>query len=361
MLPALENAFAVDRQHTSYTISVFALAYGVLQLIFGPIGDRFGKVRVIAVAALGCAVGNLAASASNGLGQLILARAVSGALAAGVVPLTMAWIGDNVSHERHQEILAKLLGATVLGTVFGQWAGGAVPSATSWRVVFLVIAAVFCVAAMLLFPEARIRPGAVHRVQGQFLHNTASVFRTHWARVVLATTMIEGCLAYSALAFLPTHIHQAVGLPMSQAGLVVGLYGVGGLVYSRAAKTLLRYLAGSGFAMVGGLLLAISFGALSLCHELVVSLLACFVAGFGFYALHNTLQLNATQMSPACRGTAVSLFSCSLFLGQSIGILSGALLIEQTSTSRLLLLDGMGLLASGALFSRLLQYRRRPQ
>ena len=39
--------------------------------------------------------------------------------------------------------------------------------------------------------------------------------------------------------------------------------------------------------------------------------------GLGFYMLHNTLQTNATQMSPEARGTAVALFSSALYLGQT--------------------------------------------
>ncbi|TFE38166.1 MFS transporter [Paraburkholderia dipogonis] len=361
MLPSLEGNLAVDQQHAAYTISVFALAYGVFQLFFGPVGDRFGKVRVIATAAIACALGNLAASACNNIDQLLVARAVSGATAAGIVPLTMAWIGDNVGYERRQEILARFLGATVLGTIFGQLAGGTVPSVTSWRIAFLVVAAVLFTGGILTFREVRRQPAAGDPVQAQVLHNSVSVFRAPWARVVLLTTMVEGGFAYSALAFLPTHFHDAVGLSVSEAGLVVGLYGIGGLVYSRFAKSLLGYLTEAGFATLGGLLLAVSFGALSLCHQLVVSLLSCLGAGFGFYVLHNTLQLNATQMSPACRGTAVSLFSCFLFLGQSIGILSGALLIQRTSTSSLLLPSGIGLLATGGIFSVLLGRRHGPR
>jgi predicted MFS family arabinose efflux permease len=50
-------------------------------------------------------------------------------------------------------------------------------------------------------------------------------------------------------------------------------------------------------------------------------MLGCFAAGFGFYMLHNTLQVQATQMAPASRGTAVTLFACLLFFGQSSGVL----------------------------------------
>jgi predicted MFS family arabinose efflux permease len=51
--------------------------------------------------------------------------------------------------------------------------------------------------------------------------------------------------------------------------------------------------------------------------------------GLGFYMLHNTLQTNATQMAPQARGTAVALFSSALYVGQSIGVAGGSLLIDR--------------------------------
>jgi|GEM_PF-2290591 len=41
--------------------------------------------------------------------------------------------------------------------------------------------------------------------------------------------------------------------------------------------------------------------------------------GLGFYMMHSTLQTQATELAPEARGTAVSLFAFSLFIGQGIG------------------------------------------
>ena len=51
--------------------------------------------------------------------------------------------------------------------------------------------------------------------------------------------------------------------------------------------------------------------------------------GLGFYMLHNTLQTNATQMTPQARGTAVAIFSSALFIGQTVGVGTGALVIDR--------------------------------
>ncbi|RQR51541.1 MFS transporter [Burkholderia sp. Bp9140] len=359
MLPSLEAYFAVAPQHAARTISVFALTYGAAQLFFGPLGDRIGKIRVVGICAAVSALGNLAASASGNIDQLILARAAAGAMAAGIVPMTMAWIGDTVRYERRQEMLARLLGVTILGTIYGQWAGGTIASLTGWRTAFFTTAAAFGAGGMLTLTRASMQADRGRPAASPFWRNVVSVLRTPWARVVLVIAVLEGALAYGALAFLPTHFHEKLGFSMPQSGFAVGLYGVGGLFYSRAARLLRRHVAEAGFAVIGGVALLGSFGLLACQHERSVSLLACFGAGFGFHVLHNTLQLNATQMSTDCRGTAVALFSSFLFLGQSIGILSGAAIVQQRSTSILLLASGAGLLGTAVIFSVLLIRRAR--
>ena len=78
------------------------MAYGVLQMFFGPVGDRYGKYRVVSVATFACALGSAGAVMAQSLDMLVLCRALSGAAGAGIVPLSMAWIGDTVPYERRQ-------------------------------------------------------------------------------------------------------------------------------------------------------------------------------------------------------------------------------------------------------------------
>jgi MFS transporter, YNFM family, putative membrane transport protein len=70
--------------------------------------------------------------------------------------------------------------------------------------------------------------------------------------------------------------------------------------------------------------------------------------GLGFYMLHNTLQTNATQMSPQARGTAMGLFSAALYLGQTAGVAALAPVIDRAGAppvfvAAAILLAGLGL------------------
>ena len=69
----------------------------------------------------------------------------------------------------------------------------------------------------------------------------------------------------------------------------------------------------------GGLALAAAFLLLGFASHWWLAPIAVTFIGLGFYMLHNTLQTNATQMSPEARGTAVGLFSAALYLGETAG------------------------------------------
>src|SRR5712672_3387631 len=56
LLPSLASEFTLPLGDASHVITAFAVAYGLSQLFFGPVGDRFGKYRVIAWACSACAL-----------------------------------------------------------------------------------------------------------------------------------------------------------------------------------------------------------------------------------------------------------------------------------------------------------------
>ena len=59
--------------------------------------------------------------------------------------------------------------------------------------------------------------------------------------------------------------------------------------------------------------------------------------------LHNTLQVNATQMAPRSRGSAIALFAFTLFSGQSTGVWIGGLVVDAWGTTNLFLVSAVGL------------------
>ncbi len=326
MLVVLGQEFQVSTGDASAVVSVFAVVYGVLQLFYGPLGERFGKLRVVSLAVSACALFSAITALSVNLPMLVILRGFMGAAAAGIIPLSMAWVGDQVPYERRQETLAKLMSATVLGMMSGLWFGGFAADTVGWRGAFVLLSALFGVAAALLLrrlhrqsklPSSPVAaPGlwAAFRLTGQLLGTP----RVRW---ILTVTAAEGGLVFGAMAFMPTHLHQQFDLSVVAAGSVMMLYGVGGLLYSQMARRWLAWLGERGLVRTGAALVTVGLLVLAWGSGVWLGMLACLMTGLGFYMLHNTLQVQATQMAPAARGTAVTLFACSLFFGQSTGVL----------------------------------------
>ena len=366
LLPQLAREFGVTLSQASQVISLFAIAYGVSQLLFGPLGDRFGKYRVVAWAAAACALASLASALAPDFLALRLTRVLSGATAAAIIPLSMAWIGDVVPYAERQPVLARFLIGQIVGLSTGVWLGGFAADHLSWQAPYLLIALLFSGASLALFALQRRLPAAARRTvraEGPAWKRTrsefAQVLSLPWARTVLSLVFIEGMCLYGPFAFVATHVHQRFGLSLSSAGSLVMLFGLGGLLFALFSGRMVRRLGETGLARWGGALLCLSLLTIGFAPGWGWATLACFVLGLGFYTLHNTLQVNATQMAPERRGAAVSAFAACFVLGQSAGVTLGGWAVGTIGASRFMALGGLGLLAVSLTFAAALGRQRR--
>lgn len=332
MLPELTRVFSMSTSHVSHVISAYAIAYGVMQAFFGVLGDRIGKFRLIAFCTLASTFGTLTAAFSGTLEWLVAARIATGITAAGVIPLSAAWIGDTVSYEHRQTTLASFLTGQIIGMIGGQFIGGFFTDQLSWRWAFIFMALTYLMIGGLVLRESWINPRtfpvSAAKASAGMLAQASSVFRNPWSKVVLIAVLFEGMLTFGPVAFMPTYLHQNFSLSITMAGALMAAFGIGGIVYTIFARRFLRRFGEAGLAGIGGCLLAVAWPTLAIAQHWAWALFAIFLAGLGYYKLHNTLQTHATQMTPAIRGTAMSLFSSAFFLGQSLGVFFGARVID---------------------------------
>lgn len=364
MLPRLANDFSLALGDAAAVITVFSIAYGFAQLLFGPMGDRFGKYRVIALGCIACAFTTASCALAPSFALLLVARVLAGATAASIIPLAMAWIGDVVPYDRRQPVLARFLIGQILGVSAGVLLGGYAADHLHWRTPFALIAVIFLViGSVLLLTNQRLPLAARQRRTGtgsaiaRMGVEFAQILAIPWARVVLLTVFAEGAFLYGAFAYMVSHLHQVHTLSLASAGEVVMLFGFGGLLFALAATVLVRRLGEPGLALWGGLLVCLAFLVVALADRWWWSIPACFVAGLGFYMLHNTLQINATQMAPERRGSAVAAFAASFFIGQSVGVAVDGQLIPTIGTTGVIVLGALGVLLVSLNFSRLRKQR----
>lgn len=360
LLPRFASEFGVSIGAASWIVTIFTLGYGFNQLCFGPLGDRFGKYRVIAWACVACAITTLFCAIAPGFQSLLAARMIAGAMLAAIIPLSMAWIGDVVPYEQRQPVLAQFLIGQILGVSAGQMLGGLAADFLGWRVPFFLLTVGFGAVSVLLFSVHRRLPAralAVSAAEGhaiaRMLREFALVLRQPWARVVTITVFLEGAFLFGAFAFIATHLHLTHGLSLTVAGSVVMLFGFGGFLFATSSRMFVRRLGETGLAHWGGIAMFVSLLAIALLPAWWTAIPACFVAGLGFYMLHNTLQTNATQMAPERRGAAVAAFAFCFFTGQSAGLALAGAATANIGTRGIIVAGAFGVLIVALVFSRL--------
>jgi predicted MFS family arabinose efflux permease len=365
MLPLLAQAFGTTPGAAAAVITGFAVAYGLLQVVHGPIGDRIGKYRLVVINCALSALGTLACALAPSLELLVTARFLSGATVGAMIPLSMAWIGDVIPYERRQSVLARFLIGQMLGVSFGATVSGFLSEHYGWRAMFFLLAGLYLLVTLLLWMELRRNP-LVRKKGDAAALSIAEGFRgmfgllsRPWVRVMLITVFLEGMLFYGALAFVALHLHQKMGLGLGASGALVTAFAAGGMLYALVSRRMVQRLGETGIALLGGSAISVGYLALLAAQTPWQAVPCLLAAGAGLYMLHNTLQVNATQMAPESRGAGVSLFALCLFSGQSAGVWVSARIVDGWGTAPLFVVAAVGLPLVALDFRRRLQARAR--
>ncbi len=346
MLPLLGAEFGRSPTDVSLVVTAFVMAYALFSLVAGPLGDRRGKLAVMSVAALVAAAASLAAALPLSYGWLVAMRFISGAAIGAVMPLGLAWIGDNVAYTERPATLANFTAAATTGGVFGQATGGLFADTLGWNTAFLIPGLLLLCTGLMLRGPARRAPVPVAGTAGLagVLAAYRAIFTDPRACAVMLFVALEGALGFGALAFIPSFLHLRHEIPLWQAGLIVGGFGGGGLAFAIFSRRLIGRLGERGLVVAGSTGLAIGLLAVVSSPVLAGAIAACLLTGFGFYMMHNTVQTRGTQIAPATRGIGLACMALALFSGQSAGVAGAATVIERAGYGATI--AGLGVLSA---------------
>jgi EmrB/QacA subfamily drug resistance transporter len=135
-LPALRLDLHASLQSLEWTVNAYNLAFACLLLTGAALGDRFGRRRMYAVGLLLFTAASAAAALSPNVALLDGARAVQGAGAAIVFPLTLTLISEAFPAEKRGAAIGLWGGITGLGVALGPVVGGAIVNGISWHWIF---------------------------------------------------------------------------------------------------------------------------------------------------------------------------------------------------------------------------------
>jgi predicted MFS family arabinose efflux permease len=321
MLPRLATDFGTSVPATAAVISAFAFAHAGAQYFHGPLGDRYGKLRMLAILMACSAVAAFGCALARSLDSLIAWRFATGLFSSATMTLGMAFVADVVPSQDRQPVLARFVSGTIIGQGLGPFIGGALTDLLDWRAPFALLGVVFAIVAAVLFARTRAQWDEGPRTSGPLLSPSRqlAILRLPRARAVLLSVFLELVFFYGAFVFLGAFLKVRFDLPFTIIGLLLAGYGLGGLIYTTAVHWLLARLGQRGCVLTGGLLGGAFYLAIVLVPAWPLIAICTVGLGFSFYTMHNTLQMKATEMAPQARATGLSLFSMSWAAGQAVG------------------------------------------
>jgi predicted MFS family arabinose efflux permease len=360
VIPQIAADLAIDAKTAALLVSAFTFPYALVQPVLGTIGDFFGKTRLMNVSLLVIAITALLCAVATSYSVLFGLRIAAGLVAGGVFPVAMALVGDLVPVRQRQVAIARLLAVGLTGNLLGASIAGIIGDLFGWRGVFVVLGTfglVVAGAAYVAFRNVESKPLPTPFNPAAALVNFRGIFADPRAKVCFGSVFLEaifihGLFPYVALLLLATGQSSA-----SIAGVVIGAFGLGGIVYSFVVPALIANVTERRLMIVGGTLAAVGLILVAPQFAWYVQIAVFAVLGFGFYLLHGCIQVHVTDLSQTARGAAASLHSCFFYLGQAVGPIVYGFGFAHGGPEPILLVGAAVVLAVGLVCARLLRHR----
>ena len=322
LLPVLA-IFAADLQGATpaligLAVGAYGLTQAVLQIPFGAISDRIGRVPVIVFGLALFAAGSILAAQSDSIYGVIAGRLLQGA---GAISATLTALLADATREavrtRTMAIFGIAIGSSFLLALI---IGPVIAAASGVRSLFWLAAALAVVAALLLL----LLPGGIERPAQRPDRRLSAAIRPDLLRLDLYIFVLHTLLTASFVA-LPFLLRDELHLALSDhwqmyvGALLTSLLGTVPLILADERKGKSSTLTIAILLLVlGQLMLAIAGFNLTI----VYVALAVFFAGFNFLEAGLPARLSI-RASGDLRGASLGVFSSSQFLGAFAGGLIG--------------------------------------
>jgi predicted MFS family arabinose efflux permease len=356
---------AADLKETVAAVALlataFALPYALMQPVLGALADMLGKTRMMFACLVIVTISTFAGAFAPDLTVLMISRIISGIVAGGTFPIALALIAQVVPVEQRQVAVSRVLAGAMLGNLMGSAAAGIVADTIGWRGVFIVnglFALAALIAAFIGFGGPGRRPP-----QTIDLRSVPASYRailSHpLAKYCFGGVLMEGIFLFGFFPYVAPLLHAAGERHATISGLVIGSFGVGGMLYSLIIASLLPRLGQQKLMFLGGLQMGLGLMAMALMPRWQLQIAVFMLFGLSFYFLHGVIQIFVTELVPSARSSATAMHSTFFFLGQSVGPVYYQLAFGGFGQTTTLIVSGCMMIATGAVCGMWLRQRPR--
>ncbi len=223
-LPSLTDGFGASMAQAQLTLTALLLAFGLSQLIWGPLSDRFGRRPILLIGMSAYVLASIASTLSPTMNMLIVWRTLQGAAMGAGVMCARAIVRDLYAPAQGARVMSKGLSGLGLIACLSPPLGGLLSDLFSWRISLLTLAifgAVSLGLVALRFEETLPKKNLQALQGGTLLRTWLMILRnpTFVAFSALSTASYGGLftfLASSSFVFI-----KVLGLSKTQYGLLV--------------------------------------------------------------------------------------------------------------------------------------------
>lgn len=205
---------------------VFITAF-IATPIWGWLGDRVGKKKMVLRAIFGLAVSQLLIGFSQDVVQLFVFRMVQGALS-GFIAAALALVSSNTPKEKSGYAIGFLASSTAAGNLLGPFIGGLMADAFGYRNVFFITSAMCAVSGILVFFFVK-EFNKERSKEGHIWDNYRFVFSNTRLKYALLLLVISAAAISMIQPLFALFIEQQVGTTAYLATITGSIFGVVGL------------------------------------------------------------------------------------------------------------------------------------
>jgi predicted MFS family arabinose efflux permease len=357
VLPHIADEFGVSIATAASFAAVFAFTFAAVQPALGAAADLFGKARLM----IGCLVllglASVLGAMATSFSLLFATRILAGIGSGGVFPIALGLTSDLVGPDKRQVAIGRTLAGSMTGNLLGASFSGLIGDFLGWRGVLAVLGLLVIVASVAVtvgFRGAALAPDPAKMDLAALKHGYRTIFRNPNA-LCYGAVFVEGCCVLGLFPFIAAFLFELGEKSLAIAGLVIAGFAVGGLLYTMTVSRFLPRIGVNGMMIAGAALVGLQLAVTAFGPGWKFQAISLLLMGWGFYMIHGSLQVFASELSVEARATALSLHSFFFFMGQTVGPIAYGFGIQNIGKIPTLMTAAVVMVALGLACARLLR------
>ncbi|MCS7483880.1 MFS transporter [Umezawaea endophytica] len=358
LLPAVSRELDVSLSTAGQLLTVFALSYAVAAPVLAALTGRWNRRKLLVVALVVSALGNVLSALAPNYPLLMAARVVSALGAAAYTPAATLVATALTTPEHRGRAVATVFGGLTFSLIIGVPAGSLLGGSIGYQGVFALVGIASLVAAAIVrvgVPEVAAPP--VVSVRERF-----AVAADRRVVPVLGMTVLACLAAFSVFTYISPLLAATAGVHGTVISLLLFAYGVGGAVGNslggrltdRFGSQRLLYVIFSVFTLV---LITLPLTTTTT----VTAGIALFVWGLFTWSVNPPIQNWLIELAPTNSGLLLSLNASAIYLGVGLSGVFGGLVIDNVGITLLPPIAGVLALVAFGLLVHARRVTRTPE